>query len=301
MFADKIKQLRIEKNLLQKDIASMLNITTSAYGFYEQGKREPSNEAVKKLAEFYNVTTDYLLNDDDSLYNNGINIIGKRIRQLRIESGYTLNELAQRINVTPSAIEMYEQNRRVPDIDNLILLTQVFNVTSDYILGIENSSELLMNKSSKYYPDIKEMHSTFIERFIKLYCKNKLDFDTEEQALGLTHDQITAIKATRLPNIIELKQLSKAFKVSINHLLGLPEQSLSEEEQELLEYYNSLSKTDKRLAMGNMVAIMKQSDITEDSKLSKNILYSNVADLLHESNKVAEGTLKYNTDNIQIY
>ena len=37
MLTERLKELRHEKNVLQKDVANYLNITTSAYGFYEQG------------------------------------------------------------------------------------------------------------------------------------------------------------------------------------------------------------------------------------------------------------------------
>ncbi|QNU65781.1 helix-turn-helix transcriptional regulator [Ruminiclostridium herbifermentans] len=57
----RLRELREEKKLLQKDIANLLNITASAYGYYEQGKREPDTHTVKSLADFYNVSTDYLL------------------------------------------------------------------------------------------------------------------------------------------------------------------------------------------------------------------------------------------------
>lgn len=61
LVSKRLKYLREEKNLLQKDIAKYLNITTSAYGYYEQGKRSPDMETIKKLADFFNVSTDYLL------------------------------------------------------------------------------------------------------------------------------------------------------------------------------------------------------------------------------------------------
>lgn len=61
MIGKRLKELRVERNLLQKNVAKHLNITTSAYGYYEQGKRKPDTETIKKLADFFNVSTDYLL------------------------------------------------------------------------------------------------------------------------------------------------------------------------------------------------------------------------------------------------
>lgn len=65
MFADRLKQLRSEKGLVQKDMAIFLNITTSAYGYYEQGKRNPDPKTLIKLSDFFNVSVDYLLDKTD--------------------------------------------------------------------------------------------------------------------------------------------------------------------------------------------------------------------------------------------
>lgn len=65
MFNVRLKNLRAEKDILQKDVAKYLNITTSAYGFYEQGKRVPDIDILNKLAEYFNVSTDYLLCKSD--------------------------------------------------------------------------------------------------------------------------------------------------------------------------------------------------------------------------------------------
>jgi len=61
MFNTRLKQLRIEKGWLQKDVAVKINITTSAYGFYEQGKRMPDTETLIALAGIFDVSIDYLL------------------------------------------------------------------------------------------------------------------------------------------------------------------------------------------------------------------------------------------------
>lgn len=65
MIGKRLRELREENHLLQKDIAKYLNITTSAYGYYEQGKRNPDIETIKNLADFFNVSTDYLLGRTD--------------------------------------------------------------------------------------------------------------------------------------------------------------------------------------------------------------------------------------------
>ncbi|HBC31140.1 MAG TPA: hypothetical protein DC024_07860 [Clostridiales bacterium] len=59
--AKRLTELRNAKGLAQKDIAEYLGITKSAYGFYEQNRREPSPEIIKKLADYFDVSADYLL------------------------------------------------------------------------------------------------------------------------------------------------------------------------------------------------------------------------------------------------
>lgn len=65
LISKRLRKLREENHLLQKDVAKYLNITTSAYGYYEQGKRNPDIETTKNLADFFNVSIDYLLGRTD--------------------------------------------------------------------------------------------------------------------------------------------------------------------------------------------------------------------------------------------
>jgi len=65
ILSKRLKQLRTENNLYQKNVAIKIGITESGYGYYEQGKRVPDSMMLNKLAGLYNVTTDYLLGNSD--------------------------------------------------------------------------------------------------------------------------------------------------------------------------------------------------------------------------------------------
>lgn len=58
---NKLKDLRIAKDVSQKDIADYLSITRSAYGMYESNVRVPPCDVLIKLATYFNITTDFLL------------------------------------------------------------------------------------------------------------------------------------------------------------------------------------------------------------------------------------------------
>ena len=62
---NRLKLLREEKKLTQGDIAKMLNITTAAYSYYENEKRDMTPDTILKLAEYFDVSTDYLLCKSD--------------------------------------------------------------------------------------------------------------------------------------------------------------------------------------------------------------------------------------------
>ncbi len=62
---NRITILRKKEKLSQSELAEKLNISQQSISSYENGKREPDNETLKKLADFFNVTTDYLLGRTD--------------------------------------------------------------------------------------------------------------------------------------------------------------------------------------------------------------------------------------------
>lgn len=61
-------------------------------------------------------------------------MLGLRIALLRTVHDWSQAELAQRIGVSTSAVGMYEQGRREPSLDLIVLLAQELGVTTDYLL-----------------------------------------------------------------------------------------------------------------------------------------------------------------------
>lgn len=61
MITERLTRLREEKKLTKKDIAEFLKIDQSTYGKYELGKRQPDYDTLLKLADFFDVSVDYLL------------------------------------------------------------------------------------------------------------------------------------------------------------------------------------------------------------------------------------------------
>ena len=65
MFIERLKKLRKKEKLTQKDIATFLNISQPAYQQFESGKKKMNLETMEKLADYFNVSIDYLLGKTD--------------------------------------------------------------------------------------------------------------------------------------------------------------------------------------------------------------------------------------------
>ena len=87
---EKLKSLRIEKNLTQKQVADRIGLAISAVSSYESGTRYPSYDVLVKLARIFHVSTDYLLGitntrniDVTGLRDNEIELVSQLVDMLR--------------------------------------------------------------------------------------------------------------------------------------------------------------------------------------------------------------------------
>lgn len=60
-FKDRLRIIRKERGLTQREVSQMLKISVNGYASWEQGRTEPDIKSIKKLCKIFNVTTDYLL------------------------------------------------------------------------------------------------------------------------------------------------------------------------------------------------------------------------------------------------
>lgn len=106
-FSERLKNLRNDKGLLQRELAEQLNLSRVAVTQYENGNRSPDQETLKKLANFFNVTIDFLLGESD------------------IQNPYQNDTIHKAVEEDPELLEFYEEMK---DRDNLKLL---FKQTKD--------------------------------------------------------------------------------------------------------------------------------------------------------------------------
>ncbi len=89
MNGNKLRTLRESNGLLQKQLGNTLGISPSTIGMYEQNRREPDNNTLKKIANFFKVSTDYLLDNEYQKYEKEkIQIEKDALKEMLVKSGY---------------------------------------------------------------------------------------------------------------------------------------------------------------------------------------------------------------------
>ncbi|MGV2929323.1 XRE family transcriptional regulator [Macrococcus capreoli] len=104
--------------------------------------------------------------------------IGKNLNTIRMLSGYSRKELADKINVTEQAIWQYEVKNLMPDIKNIYDLSQIFNVKTNFFL----------NDINKIFDDdlnVKRSHIAF--RSLNYNINNKIIYKQHMQAIFLNN------------------------------------------------------------------------------------------------------------------
>lgn len=64
-FCERLKQIRLENHMSQKDVYEELGMSCNGYASYEQGRTEPNIATIIKLCKLFKVSADYLLGLED--------------------------------------------------------------------------------------------------------------------------------------------------------------------------------------------------------------------------------------------
>ena len=99
--------------------------------------------------------------------------IGEKIKYLREKSNLSQRQLSILLNVEPATISRYELNIRVPNIKTVKQLANIFNVTTDYLLGIENNVEEV-HSIKNFIERYKENNELYFNLYIKITEENMI-------------------------------------------------------------------------------------------------------------------------------
>ncbi|MDE7202184.1 MAG: helix-turn-helix domain-containing protein, partial [Lachnospiraceae bacterium] len=86
--------------------------------------------------------------------------LGDRIRKHRKINKLTQEQLSSQLGLTPKMVSFYEHNERIPPIDIIIKLSQIFSVSTDYLLGL-SPEQLIPNMQNSLSTEEKTILSLY--------------------------------------------------------------------------------------------------------------------------------------------
>lgn len=118
------------------------------------------------------------------------NSFSDRIRKLRQDMDITQSELANKLGITTTALSFFESGSRIPNIEVLRNMATIFNVSSDYLLGLSEKKET--SSDLKTYADmIRHMIPLLEQSNIWHIWIEDMPYNSGEQVYGLgTSDNI---------------------------------------------------------------------------------------------------------------
>lgn len=110
---NRLKYLREEKNMLQEDLAKVLDVSQKTISNYETGERDMSTETLTKLSEYFNVSIDYLLGKSDIRNpQTSFNDDELHIALSQEDKGYISDDLKDKIREYAKFIIEQEKNKK---------------------------------------------------------------------------------------------------------------------------------------------------------------------------------------------
>nr|DAH37258.1 MAG TPA: Repressor protein CI [Caudoviricetes sp.] len=155
-----LKKIREAKGLLQKDVATVLGVDRTTYVKYERGDSDPGKDNIVKLANFFGVSTDYILEHENKLATakKGVEIpvLGKVVAGIPIDA---IEEIIDYEEITPEMASQGEHfgltvkgdsmEPKFSDGDVVIVRKQSDVDTGDIAVVLVNGNEATLKKLKK--------------------------------------------------------------------------------------------------------------------------------------------------------
>lgn len=148
--------------------------------------------------------------------------VGKKIKDLRVQNNMTQEDLSEKLHVTRNAVSKWENDKGLPNMDSLVLLSKLFNVSLDYLFGaneiikttIENKNKNEINKNL-LSSIILFFVFTFLGTLIPYYFY-RIDLGSEKIAMIIILPMVSL-----LLGLISVLVLNNLLYISISTALAL--------------------------------------------------------------------------------
>ena len=187
-------------------------------------------------------------------------MIGEIINKLRKQKELSQSELGKELCLSASAIGMYEQNRRLPDIDATVKLSEFFSVSVDYLLELSDVKT----------PYAKSACNDTVQKRITALIKfNDKDIDYVASVSNIRKRRLLdIIDENKSPDINEIRSLSLCFNESSDYILGITDVKHKDNQSRDKGYYFFFFFDDKDL-QEVFVSALKTALETQDMTVSE--------------------------------
>ena len=119
-FGEKLKELREERNLSQKELGDKMGgITQQTIAQYEKKETVPKLETVSKIADALEINPNIFYSDFSQSVSDDSGGIGEKIKAVRLQKGVSQTALAKTLDVSTAMICQYEVGKRKPKVETL--------------------------------------------------------------------------------------------------------------------------------------------------------------------------------------
>lgn len=148
----KLKEIREENNLTQKDIAIILKVSRGTYGMWEIEHNPFPLNRLNDFCNYFDVSIDYVLEltdlkqYPDNRKEINIKLSAERLKKIRKKNKKTQDYLAKKFNLNQVSLSNYENGVYLILTAILLEYSKYFNVSTDYLLGKKDSKIIIKLK-----------------------------------------------------------------------------------------------------------------------------------------------------------
>ena len=141
-----LKEVRQDHDITQQEVAAILGVAQNTYSQYENGKIELTAPVLIQLADYYQVSIDYLLGHTGTgrTGNSNMTIMDTRMRELREDRDLSQAQVAKILNCDQSLYSKYERGQRELPLRFALLLADYYHVSLDYLMCRTTKKEIAL-------------------------------------------------------------------------------------------------------------------------------------------------------------
>ncbi len=142
------EELRLDFEKNQTEIADVLGVKRNTYSKWENMINDMRLEKSNELANYYEVSLDYLLGLSNVKGTNfesleiKYDLLTRRLKQIRKENGITQELLSEKLGFPQTTYSQYERGISIPSTLKLLVIAIYYNVSFDYLVGRTDDKEI---------------------------------------------------------------------------------------------------------------------------------------------------------------